>query len=127
MYNTYELSQDFRKVTSVFVGEDLEEVKLAYTGHALERMYDTEKRGVEEIEIETLLMKAYDSLLDLSVGDEFVVVTNNMELAVAGVMYSQDFQAVLILKTVIRVEKSDGKFKRLKFDYSNNNIIKVAI
>lgn len=124
-YAAYELS-DFRRVNSIIAGEYLDTVKVAYTSHAVNRMEDTEKRDVEESEVESLLIKAYDELECLSVGEGFVVATEDMELAVCGYVYSYNYETVLILSTIIRIQLPNGNYKKLGFSSTDQTLIRIA-
>lgn len=136
MKNTYDLNYDFKEVKSIFVEEvlceeDLEEgltseifeIKVALTSHAVERMYDTENRDVDWEEVESVLLTAGQSLLDLRNGEEFNVFTSDKTFAIIGNAHYQDGGLVLIVHTIIRVQTKRGDYKKLVVKGVNKAIV----
>lgn len=135
MYNTYDLNLDFEECKSIFIEEildeedllegldpDVYEIKVALTSHSKERTNDTEDRDVEWDEIQTVLLSAGQSLLELKNGDVFTIVTDDSTFAIIGDAHYQDGVLVLIVRTIISIETKKGK-KKLKFKDANKKII----
>ena len=140
MKNTYyELNEDFAEIKSIFVEEvlckeDLEEglepmifeVKVALTSHAMKRMYSTENRDIEWEEIETILLKAGDSLLSLKNGEVFNIATKDDTVAIVGNVHYQDGDFILIVHTIIRVQTKTGRYKKIIVKDTDKTLI-VAV
>lgn len=125
---TYDFREDFKTVKTLFVKEELSaedisegleailfEIRVCFTTHAWNRMFNSINRSVDMEEVLEMLLLAGSKLLELKNGAECIVVTKDMKSAVVGNIHYQDGCPCLILSSVIRVERNDGTFKSLLF------------
>lgn len=137
---TYDLQRDFREIKNLFIEEELDDedlaegiepiihdVKVCLTNHALDRMYNTENRGIEWEEVESLLLIAGNSLLELKNKQTVTITTVDRTIAVFCSTHFQNGDLLLIVHTVVRVEmKKRGGYKKL-FINNNDNAIIIAV
>jgi hypothetical protein len=132
----YDLNKDFVEVKDIMIeetlsAEDIEEglepeqldMKVAITGHAYNRMNDSEGRDCEWNLVQDLLWDKSDILFKVKNGEEFIIVNDKQTLALVCNMHMQNGIAVLILVSVIRNIYVDTNMKererrvRLKKDH----------
>jgi hypothetical protein len=132
----YDLNEDFKEIKTIFIEEKLEEeelkeglveetyeVKVALTSHAVNRMYHTEKREVEWEEMEELLLITGEELLGLRNGEEFTILSSDSTISVIGNAHFQDAKLILVIHTVIAVETTNGKRRKVVVKGNNKRII----
>lgn len=144
----YDFNKDFKEVRNVFIEEnlskeDLEEglepiiydIKVCLTNHAYHRMYNTENRDVDWEDIETLLLLAGEKLLTVRNKEEIAIATKDFTFVIIGHIHYQDGNLALIVHTIIRIQKTGLKFKKIgikdvdniiEVNYTNNNTAVVA-
>lgn len=131
----YDLNRDFKEVkhlSLVALDEDGEEfefdVKVAYSSHAWYRMYDEQNRYCESEDVENLIRKKANEILEIKNKEQFVIVDDmaNPKLAVVCQMHNQDGFTVIIVITVIHKVLFVGSQiieKRVFIDKSKNKVI----
>ncbi|MDF2880002.1 MAG: hypothetical protein K0R54_559 [Clostridiaceae bacterium] len=114
---------DFKEVHELFLvesltNEDIEdglepmeiELKVGYTKHAIERMFNSYGRQCEFEDVENLIIKKTDSIMTIKNNEEFALVNENQTLVLVCEMIQKDGMTILSIITVIRKVFVDKNF-----------------
>jgi len=129
----YELNKDFSEVKSLFIkekldkeslGEGLEpeiyELKIALTLHSIRRMNE---RNIKWSEVEEILLAAGSSLLKLKNGEKFSIFTEDRTFAIIGNVHYQQGNIILIVHTIVHVQRENGDYKKIIVNDTDETII----
>ncbi|CCL32496.1 TPA: hypothetical protein KOR49_002422 [Clostridioides difficile] len=119
---------EFYEVKNVLLKEHLEDVgqedieplsqvfKVCLTHHANKRMIE---RYIDWNEVENLLKSKSNKILDTSIGEEFIVLNDNKELAIVCVLEKIEKKYSIVIKTVIKkmIYIFNSKTKEIKTEH----------
>lgn len=136
--NVYSL-RDFREVKDLYLEEKLsaEEIaegfepmqevfKVCITKHAWERMNTQLERNCEYEWVENLMSSKANELLNMSMNEDFILLSNDCKLAVAGVLSRVEGEIAIILKTVIRkvfIDKNGNEVEKRVWVKEGSNVL----
>lgn len=139
MSNTIYSLKDFKEVKDLYLEEKLsaEEIadgfepmqemfKVCLTKHAWQRMNTQLERNCEYEWVENLMSSKANEILNMSLNEDFVLLSNDCKLAVVGLLSRIDGEIAIILKTVIRkvfIDKNGNEVEKRVFVKEGANVL----
>lgn len=136
--NLYSL-RDFKEVKELYLEEKLTEEEIAegfepmeeffkvcITKHAWERMNCELERNCDYLWVENLMISKANEILNVPMNEDFILLSSDSKLAVAGVLSRVDGNLAIILKTVIRkvfIDKNGNEVEKKVWIREGSNLI----
>jgi len=111
----FDFNYDFKLVEDIVIQEELTQeeiedgitpfemdVKVCFTSHAYDRIYNTYGRQCEKEAVLDLIREKGHKLFDLKSGEEFAILNESKTLGLVCKLYQYEDILVLVLPTIIR-------------------------
>ena len=136
---SFESLRDFREIKDVYLEEKLtqEEIdeglepygdlfKVAITNHSYQRMNEEIDRFCDWEDIEDLLLEKSTQIINASQKEEFILLRDDLRLAIVCIIENIEGFSTIVLKTVIRKvffdDNGNEKERRVFVDRNKNKV-----
>ena len=102
--------------------------KIAITNHAYQRMNEEIDRFCDWVDVESLLLEKSTEIINAPQKEEFILLRNDLKLAVVCIIKNIEGFSTIVLKTVIRkvfFDNNGNEKEKIVFVDKNKNKLKV--
>lgn len=134
---SFESLRDFREIKDVYLEEKLTQedineglepygdlFKVAITNHAYQRMNEEIDRFCDWEDVESLLLEKSTEIINASQKEEFILLRDDLKLAVVCIVKNIEGFSTIVLKTVIRkvfFDNNGDEKEKIVFVNKNKN------